>query len=338
MKNHYPKVIINTRRIAENVRLAVDKCAAVGIDIMGITKVSSGLWEPNEAYIRGGVSYLGFSRLEQLQDARDQSISVPLVLIRIPMQTEVAEMVRICDMSLQSELSVLRLTSEEALRQGKLHKVVLMADLGDLREGFWDKNELVEVAAETEHDMPGLKLHGIGTNLGCYGAIAPTLDKMEELVGLAERISQRIGRKLDMVSVGGSPALMRVWLHDMPEGITNIRVGGIPFMPRRNAEAFGEFFGFGMERKTVRIQAETVSVRDKIVSLAIGEADYGSWHELLPLDESIRVIGATDDLTFVDIGESSRTHKVGDIIEFDGTYTTLVYLSKSKSVNIEYKM
>lgn len=45
MKNRYPKVIINTKRIAENVRMAVDKCAAVGIDIMGITKVSAGLTE-----------------------------------------------------------------------------------------------------------------------------------------------------------------------------------------------------------------------------------------------------------------------------------------------------
>lgn len=337
MKRQYPKVIINTHRITENIRIAVDKCASVGIDIMGITKVSSGLAEPNAAYIRGGVHYLGSSRLEQLQSAREQNVKVPLVMIRIPMQYEISEVVRICDMSLQSELSVLRMANNFALRQGKIHKVILMADLGDLREGFWDKEEFVRAAEIIERKMVGLHLCGIGSNLGCYGAIAPTLDKMQELSNLADSVAQMIGRKLEMVSIGGSPALMRVWLHDMPKGITNIRVGGIPFMPRRNAEAYGEFFGFGMEKKTVKIQAEIVSLRENTAFLAFGEADYGNYEELLPLDQNMKVTGATDDLTFVDVSRADRKYKLGDIIEFDGTYTTLVYLAKSPSVTIEYE-
>lgn len=76
MKRQYPKVIINAHGITENVRIAVDKCAAVGIDIMGITKVLSGLEEPNAAYIRGGVHYLGSSRLEQLQSVGEQNMKV----------------------------------------------------------------------------------------------------------------------------------------------------------------------------------------------------------------------------------------------------------------------
>lgn len=337
MKKEYPKVIIKTREITENVKKAADKCAEMGIDIMGVTKVSAGLAKPNEAYIKGGVKYLASSRIEQLADARNQGIKLPLVMIRIPMKTEIAAVVKICDISLQSELSVLRLTNSEAIKQERLHKIVLMADLGDLREGFWDKEDFLNTAEIVENELKGIYLYGIGTNLGCYGAIAPTLDKMEELADLAQQTEKRIGRKLDMVSVGGSPSLMRVWHHDMPPQVTNIRVGGVPFMPRRNAEAFGEYYGYGMNMETVRIQAEIVSVRSDRVFIAMGAADYGDWKNLKPIDKDLLVIGATDDLTFIDISRSNRVYKIGDIVEFDGTYTTLVYLAKSPSVNIIYE-
>ena len=332
----YPKVLIHTRLIYENVKKSVEKCAEMNISVMGITKVSDGLAELNKAYINANVKYLGLSRLEQLQDARNQGIQIPLVLIRIPMLSEVETMLEACDISLQSELGVLKKTNEIALKKSKVHKVILMVDLGDLREGFWDRNELLDAAEKVEKEMDGLYLYGIGTNLGCYGAIAPTVDKMEELAAIAESIEQRLGRKLDVVSVGGSTSLMRVWKKDMPKGVNNIRVGGVPFMPRRNAEAFGEYYGYGMNRDTVRIQAEIVSIKEKIVYLALGTADYGDWNELRLKDESLKVIGATHDLTFVDVSKSEKEYKLGDIIEFDGTYTTLVYLAKSRSVVKEY--
>ena len=95
------------------------------------------------------------------------------MLIRIPMPSEVEEVVTWSDISLNSELSVLRLLNEAAESQGKIHKVILMVDLGDLREGFWDWDELVDAALEVEHHLPNLELLGVGTNLGCYGSIQP---------------------------------------------------------------------------------------------------------------------------------------------------------------------
>lgn len=304
---------------------------------MGVTKVSNGLCATNKVYLDAGVKFLASSRLEQLRDARKQGTQVPLVLIRIPMQSEIDEMLDLCDVSLQSELSTLQKTNEIALRKSKKHSVILMIDLGDLREGFWDESELIDVAETVENSMHGLHLYGIGTNLGCYGAIAPTVEKMEQLASITGCVEQRINRKLDIVSVGGSTALMRVWLQDMPKAINNIRVGGIPFMPRRNAEAFGEYYGYGMDKDTVRVQSEIVAIKGKTACLAFGMADYGDWHELRLIDNDLAVIDATYDLTFVDIRNSRTSYNVGDIIEFDGTYTTLVYLSKSKNVIVEYK-
>ena len=84
-----------------------------------------------------------------------------MMLIRIPMLSEVKDVVRLADISLNSEFEVIKALNEEARRQGKLHKVILMADLGDLREGFWDKDELVDVAEYIEDKMINIQLVGV---------------------------------------------------------------------------------------------------------------------------------------------------------------------------------
>ena len=56
------------------------------------------------------------------------------------MLSEVSDVVRLTDISLNSEFEVIKALKRVEGR-GKLHKVILMADLGDLREGFWDKEE-----------------------------------------------------------------------------------------------------------------------------------------------------------------------------------------------------
>lgn len=105
------------------------------------------------------------------------------MLIRIPMRSEVEDVIRLTDISLNSEMVVLEALDAEAKRQSKVHQVILMADMGDLREGYWDKEEMADVAVYVENELTNLKLIGIGTNVGCYGSIAPTVEKLEELGG-----------------------------------------------------------------------------------------------------------------------------------------------------------
>ena len=83
-----------------------------------------------------------------------------------------------------------------------------MADLGDLREGYWDKDEMADVAVKVENEMPNLELAGVGTNVGCYGSLLPTTEKLEELVDVAEKIEARIGRRLEYISGGATSSFM----------------------------------------------------------------------------------------------------------------------------------
>ena len=192
VKQSYPRIEINLQYLKENVAAIVKKCADCGIKISGVIKGTTGIPQCAKMFQEGGVYGIASSRLEQIEDAINEGIDLPMLLLRVPMHSEVDEVVRLCDMSLNSEVSTLELLNEAAAKQNKIHNVILMADLGDLREGFWDKDEMVKVATRVENEWDNLHLSGVGTNLGCYGSIEATADKLDELVAIAERIEKEM--------------------------------------------------------------------------------------------------------------------------------------------------
>ncbi|MBV5342473.1 alanine racemase, partial [bacterium] len=164
----YPRVEINLKKLRSNIDQMVSRCNAQGIDVAGVIKGCTGIPQCAKQFEEGGCKFIASSRLEQLQDAKDFGVKLPLMLIRVPMLSEVTDVIKLTDISLNSEEVVLKALNDEAIIQGKIHQVILMADLGDLREGFWNKEELLNVALKIENQMNGLELAGIGTNLGCY--------------------------------------------------------------------------------------------------------------------------------------------------------------------------
>ena len=252
------------------------------------------------------------------------------------------------DISLNSECSVLRLLDEAARNKGKTHKVILMVDLGDLREGFWDWDELVTAALEVEHDLPNLELLGVGTNLGCYGSIQATPEKMHDLVAAAEQVEKAIGRKLEVISGGASSSLHMVLDGTMPPRINHLRVGeGI---------LLGSIWGCNMDfmhKDIMVLRAQVIESKVKPSHpvgelsvdafgrtrtyvdrghrlrclLAMGRVDYGESDDLIPREPGIKVLGASSDHTILDVEGATRRLKTGDVLEFDLCYATMVYLT-----------
>ena len=236
-----------------------------------------------------------------------------------------------------------------------------MADMGDLREGYWDKDEIVDVAEYIENKMINIQLVGVGTNLGCYGSISPTAEKLEELVEVAEKIEARLGRELEYISGGATSSLMRVWDGDIPKRINLLRVGeGILL-----ARDLDVFYGYDMSelyQDIFRLKAEVIELKNKPsypvgtitvdafghtpeyidrgmrkrALLAMGKVDYGDPGELLPMEKGIEVLGASSDHTIIDVEDAERDYKVGDIMTFDVCYATVVYLTNCRNVNIAY--
>ena len=361
MENRYPRVEINLAHLQHNVSKVVEKCGSFGIQVAGVIKGATGIPEVARAFDKGGAAFIASSRLEQLEDAINAGIEKPMMLIRIPMLSEVKDVIRLADISLNSEFEVIKALNDEARAQGKLHKVILMADLGDLREGFWDKDEMIKVAEYIENKMINIQLVGIGTNVGCYGSISPTVEKLEELVELAERIEERLGRQLEYISGGATSSLMRVWDKNIPKRINMLRVGeGILL-----ARDLDVFYGYDMSdlyQDIFRLKAEVIEVKDKPsypvgtiaidafghtptyvdrgirrrALLAMGKVDYGDPAELLPMDKSIEVLGASSDHTIIDLEDAERDYKVGDIMTFDICYATVVYLTNCRNVHIAF--
>ncbi len=361
MENRYPRVEINLAHLQHNVSKVVEKCGSFGIQVAGVIKGATGIPEVARAFDKGGAAFIASSRLEQLEDAINAGIEKPMMLIRIPMLSEVKDVIRLADISLNSEFEVIKALNDEARAQGKLHKVILMADLGDLREGFWDKDEMIKVAEYIENKMINIQLVGIGTNVGCYGSISPTVEKLEELVELAEKIEERLGRQLEYISGGATSSLMRVWDKNIPKRINMLRVGeGILL-----ARDLDVFYGYDMSdlyQDIFRLKAEVIEVKDKPsypvgtiaidafghtptyvdrgirrrALLAMGKVDYGDPVELLPMDKGIEVLGASSDHTIIDVEDAERDYKVGDIMTFDICYATVVYLTNCRNVHIAF--
>ena len=218
----YPKLIVNMDKLKANI----DACAKItkedgGCSLMLVTKGVCADDRVCDMIIdHPEVDYMADSRVLNLKKYHDKANAKGklTVLLRLPMLCEIEDVVRYADVSFNSEMSTLKALNEEAARQGKVHKVVLMIDLGDLREGMFFKNEdEIFSTVEAVEAMDNLELHGLGTNLTCYGAIIPKNDNLSVLAAFAERVEEKIGRKLDMVSGGNSSSIYLIWKGERPE-------------------------------------------------------------------------------------------------------------------------
>ena len=200
-----PQVSIDLGRIERNARTVVARCTPAGVKVFGVTKGMCGMPQVARAMLRGGVVGLAESRFENIRRLRDSGITAPIMLLRSPPLARVEEVVRTVDISLQSELSIIKELSRIAERLGRVHDIMLMVDLGDLREGIWPSELLPTV--EQVLELKGVRIAGIGTNLGCFGAIMPTEDNLGQLVAHAYKIERLAGVSLDWVSGGASSSL-----------------------------------------------------------------------------------------------------------------------------------
>ncbi|MDO4383343.1 MAG: alanine racemase [Eubacteriales bacterium] len=359
-ERRYPAVVIDHGKVQHNVKTVCDWCQEEGIFVAGVIKGANGMVSVAEDYVAGGAKMIASSRLEQLKRCKEKNLGVPLMMIRVPMMSELSELVQIADYSLNSEIATLRALDKAAADQGKIHNVVLMADLGDLREGFFDSEELVATAKEVEDTLPHLHLAGVGTNLGCYGSVMATEDKMQDLAEIAEAVEKEIGRPLEIVSGGATSSLMGVFGKYMPKKINMLRIGAAiltgPLEDMCTCYGYSEMNALSDEAFT--LEAQVIEVKKKAshpigqlgvdafgqkpeyvdrgirtrALVAIGRADYGDIGDLVPTILGMEVIGASGDHTILDIEDVKEPIKVGDIITFKLKYSAILRVTGSENV------
>lgn len=359
----YPQLEFDLALLRSNADAVISRCRGMGIRVCGVVKGVDGMPEAARVLRAAGAEELGTSRLEQVAKCRAAGVPGPWLLIRIPGLTELPDVVALCETSLQSEWPTLLALEEECLRQNKTHRVIVMTDLGDLREGFWDKKELVDVCERVERDLPHVQLAGIGVNLTCYGSTKPTPEKMNELVGLARQVEQRIGRKLEIVSGGATSSFTLVHWGTMPAGVNHLRIGEAILLGKDLQVDWGIRDMDYLRMDALTLRAEVVEVKDKPTYpigefaidafgrkpvyedrgirrraiLALGRADVGELESLIPREPGMTVIGGSSDHCIVDVEDCPRRLQVGDIVEFSLCYSHMLYATARSDMRIIFK-
>ena len=359
----YPQLEFDLALLRSNADAVISRCRGMGIRVCGVVKGVDGLPEAARVLRAVGAAELGTSRLEQVAKCRAAGVPGPWLLIRIPGLTELPDVVALCETSLQSEWPTLLALEEECLRQNKTHRVIVMTDLGDLREGFWDKKDLVDVCERVERDLPHVHLSGIGVNLTCYGSTKPTPEKMNELVGLARQVEQRIGRKLEIVSGGATSSFTLVHWGTMPAGVNHLRIGEAILLGKDLQVDWGIRDMDYLRMDALTLRAEVVEVKDKPTYpigefaidafgrkpvyedrgirrraiLALGRADVGELESLIPREPGLTVIGGSSDHCIVDVEDCPRRLQVGDIVEFSLCYSHMLYATARSDMRIIFK-
>jgi ornithine racemase len=348
-----PLVTIDLRILERNARAVVERCRAAGIDVFGVTKATCGMPEVAQTMLRGGVSGLAESRLENIVRLRAAGIAARMMLMRLPALSQVEDVVRYADISLNSELSVIAALSRAAERAAVVHEIILMVDLGDLREGIWP-DDLLAMAEEVVK-LPGVKIVGLGTNLNCLGGIVPTEENLGLLVGYAETMRKRFGLELPYVSGGNSGSLPLLLAGGMPPGINQLRIGEA--MLQGGRDTFYDQPWTALDRGAFTLSAELLELKIK-PSVPIGRAGVDAFgrtpqfvgkgdrlrgilnvglqdintDSLFPLAPGVVVEGASSDHLIVDVHEMSPAPKVGDSIEFRMGYGSLLKAMTSEYV------
>jgi len=347
-----PWIEIDVAKIEHNARVVVELCRGHGIGVAGVTKGTCGHPAVARAMLRGGVSAIGESRMENVHRLRQAGIEAPLWLLRVPPLSQVDEVVECVDVSLNSELAVLAGLSEAARRRGRVHDVIVMVDLGDLREGVWP-DDLLPFVRELRR-LAGVRLVGLGANLTCYGGVVPTTHNMRRLERCAAEVEAELGRPLATVSGGNSSALPLVAAGGMPARIDHLRIGEAILLGR---ETVHHGAWPGTHQDAFRLYAEVIERKEK-PSVPLGErsedafgehpefADIGEReralvnvgredvdpHGLTPCDPALRVLGASSDTVILDVSDARSEVGVGDVVPFALGYGSLLAAMDSQYV------
>lgn len=253
-----PRLEIDLNKITHNARRLVDRLSGHGIAVTGVTKATLGAPEIARAMLDGGVADLGDSRTENIETLRGAHVSAQLSLIRAPMPSQARRVVIGADVSYNSEIETVRRLSLEARKLNRTHAVIVMIELGDLREGFMPVDVVAAVGEILE--MPNIEFRGIGTNLACRSGASPGEVNMGELSRIAATIEATFGIAVEIVSGGNSANLEWVFSGAPIGRINNLRLGESILLGR---ETLNRHVIEGLHTDAITLVAEVIESKLK---------------------------------------------------------------------------
>ena len=347
-----PRVEISLSQIRENTKKLSELYMQKGISLMGVTKAVLGEPSIAKAMIQGGIKFIADSRIENIQKMKSAGILTQFVLLRTPL-SQAESIVKNADISLNTEIETLKKLSYHAKGQNKIHQVIIMVELGDLREGILpcDLPQLVRKTLS----LPHIKIIGIGCNLACYGGIKPDDKNMRELSELVDLIEKEFQIDLEIIS-GGNSANFEWFKSSQDVGrVNNLRLGESILL---GCETVGRKVIPGLHTGAFQLIAEVIESKRK-TSVPLGEIcqdafgnvpgflDRGDHQRViialgrqdvqvsnLKSNNKLKMIGSSSDHIILD-GENHNL-EVGDEVSFSLDYGGLLATMTSPFVTKQF--
>lgn len=356
---------INISQIRDNIKTLSSYFKKHDIKWSLITKVFSGdkefmaqILTPD---IIKDIHSVGDSRLSSIKNLKALNKDLETIYIKPPAQAYIDEVVQYADISLNSSYKTISALNEAAKKQKKTHKIIIMVELGELREGV-NRDDLSDFYQKV-FQMSNIEVVGLGSNLGCMYGVEPTYDKLLQLNLYKELIEVKHGSKLNLISGGSSITLPLIENKTMPKDINHFRIGEAAFF---GTSPFYNKQFLELNTDTFRFNAQIIELEEKgiVPDGNIGDASIGHSVEftdkdlgkttykaildfglldvdqegLTALDEDIKFVGITSDMTVIDIGDNidkngNKKYKVGDKICMDVNYISVARLLNSKFID-----
>ncbi len=347
------RIIIDIDAIEHNYKAVRGWVRDHGATLTVVTKALCGHQETIRRLAGMGVDSIADSRLRNLQDLSGENLEMEMWFLRPPSQSQLNQVISLTDVSLNTELGTVKKLNAIAEEQNKVHKVILMIELGDLREGILP-GSLVKLYNEI-FQLKNIEIQGIGANLGCFSGTIPSVDQLMQLVLYRELLELKFQRSLPIISAGSSVLLPFLLQGSVPKAINHFRVGEAILL---GTDLINGGTMEGLRDDAFILEAEIIEVKEKsltpmgetleeIAPFSFGEDEDDSERipgqrgyravvtvggldtdisGLQPVVDKYVVAGASSDVTVLNLDDNPETLKTGDTVRFKMGYSTMVRL------------
>ena len=345
---------LDKEKLYHNFRFLDDLFTRNNISWGAVSKLLCGNREYIKLLLELGIREIHDSRISNLKVIKQIDSDVQTVYIKPPPKRSIKSLVRYADVSLNTEFETIKMISEEAQRQNKTHRVIIMIEMGDLREGVMG-DHLIDFYSSI-FKLPNIEVIGIGTNLNCLNGIMPTHDKMVQLSLYKQLIDAKFNKKIPWISGGSSVTIPMIFKKLIPVGVNHFRIGETLFFGNN---LITDKPIKGMKQDVFKLFAEIIELTEKPKvpmgevgtnvageSPEINEKDFGktSYRAILdiglldidtknitPVRKRYEFSGASSDMIILDIGKNNGKLKIGDLVEFK-----LDYMGALRILNSDY--
>lgn len=347
-------IVLNRKKLQHNYQYLDRIFKENDIEWGIVSKVFCGSKTYLREIISLGIRQICDSRITNLKIIKSIAPSIETVFIKPAAKRYISSVVKYADVSFNTEYETIKMLSDEAVRQNKLHKIIIMIELGELREGVM-REDFVDFYAKV-FKLPNIEVVGIGTNLTCMYGVLPNQDKLVQLCLYEQLIEAKFNKSIPYISGGTSVTIPLIAKGLLPKGINHFRVGETLFL---GTDVYNYQPNPNLNQDIFKLYAEIVELREKPMvpdgdlghnvtgdelSFDVNSHNETSYRAIIdvglldvepnhifPTSKNIKIVGSSSDMMVVDLGEDYKQYKVGSLIEFN-----LNYMGILRVMNCDY--